>query len=81
MLSIAELFADVLLTPLEAVRIRLVSDKAYASGLTTGFARMAKEGGVGEFYAGFLPLACKQVPYAVSCYLPQCIRGSHADDG
>jgi solute carrier family 25 phosphate transporter 3 len=55
-------FADILLTPLEATRIRLVSQRGYASGLTTGFARMAREGGVRELYAGFLPILCKYVP-------------------
>jgi len=46
--SIAEFFADVLLTPCEAVRIRLVSDSKYASGFLPAFARMAKEGGARE---------------------------------
>lgn len=54
-------FADILLTPLEATRIRLVSDRTYASGLTTGFARLAREGGLREMYAGFLPIICKYV--------------------
>ncbi|KAF8578061.1 mitochondrial carrier [Ramaria rubella] len=63
--SVAELFADVLLTPLEATRIRLVSDRTYASGFTTGFARLAREGGLREMYAGFLPIICKQIPYAI----------------
>ncbi|KAG8698901.1 hypothetical protein FRC09_006946, partial [Ceratobasidium sp. 395] len=63
--SVAEFFADILLTPLEATRIRLVSDRTYASGLVSGFARMAREGGVQELYAGFLPILCKQIPYAI----------------
>jgi len=63
--SVAEFFADILLTPLEATRIRLVSDRTYATGLTTGFARLAKEGGLRDMYAGFLPILCKQVPYAI----------------
>ncbi|KAB5593106.1 hypothetical protein CTheo_3488 [Ceratobasidium theobromae] len=63
--SVAEFFADILLTPLEATRIRLVSDRTYASGLVTGFARMAREGGIPELYAGFLPILCKQIPYAI----------------
>ncbi|KAF7288537.1 hypothetical protein HMN09_01382700 [Mycena chlorophos] len=62
--GIAEFFADVLLTPLEAVRIRLVSERGYANGLASGFTRMAREGGLRELYAGFLPILCKQVPYA-----------------
>ncbi|KAL8280611.1 hypothetical protein RQP46_006934 [Phenoliferia psychrophenolica] len=58
--AVAEFFADVLLTPLEAVRIRMVSDRTYASGLVPGVVRMAKEGGL---YAGFIPICCKMVPY------------------
>ncbi|GAA5855472.1 hypothetical protein JCM8547_007846 [Rhodosporidiobolus lusitaniae] len=67
--AIAEFFADILLTPLEAVRIRLVSDRTYASNLLTGFRRMAAEGGVKELYAGFVPILAKQIPYAVGQFL------------
>ncbi|EGO23819.1 hypothetical protein SERLADRAFT_470198 [Serpula lacrymans var. lacrymans S7.9] len=63
--SIAEFFADILLTPLEATRIRLVSERNYATGLVTGFTRLAREGGIRELYAGFLPILCKQIPYAI----------------
>jgi len=63
--SVAEFFADILLTPLEATRIRLVSDRKYATGLVTGFTRLAREGGIREMYAGFLPILCKQIPYAI----------------
>ncbi|KAF7977708.1 hypothetical protein HWV62_2976 [Athelia sp. TMB] len=63
--SIAEFFADILLTPLEATRIRLVSERGYATGLVTGFARLTREGGAGALYAGFLPILCKQIPYAI----------------
>jgi len=63
--SVAEFFADILLTPLEATRIRLVSDRKYASGLTTGFMRLAREGGLRDMYAGFIPIICKQIPYAI----------------
>jgi len=63
--SIAEFFADILLAPCEATRIRLVSQKGYASGFLPAFARMAREGGLREFYAGFVPILAKQIPYAV----------------
>ncbi|GAA5851532.1 hypothetical protein JCM5353_005903 [Sporobolomyces roseus] len=63
--AIAEFFADIFLTPLEAVRIRLVSNRTYASNLATGFKRMAAEGGLKELYAGFIPILAKQVPYSV----------------
>ena len=61
----AEFFADILLCPLEATRIRLVSQRGYAKGLTSGFARMAREEGFRGFYSGFVPLLFKQVPFAV----------------
>ncbi|SGY47586.1 BQ5605_C001g00545 [Microbotryum silenes-dioicae] len=75
--AIAEFFADVscdqfrhiLLTPLEAVRIRTVSDRTYASGLATGFLRMAREGGVSEMYAGFVPILFKQIPFALGQFV------------
>ncbi|KAJ3491719.1 hypothetical protein NLI96_g523 [Meripilus lineatus] len=63
--SIAEFFADILLTPLEATRIRLVSQRNYASGLVTGFTRLTREEGIRGLYAGFLPILCKQIPYAI----------------
>ncbi|KAI0842734.1 mitochondrial phosphate carrier protein [Hypoxylon sp. FL0890] len=61
----AEFFADIALCPLEATRIRLVSQRGFASGLTTGFMRLAREEGIRGFYSGFVPLLFKQVPYAV----------------
>lgn len=61
----AEFFADILLCPLEATRIRLVSQRGYATGLASGFARMAREEGLRGFYSGFVPLLFKQVPFAV----------------
>ncbi|KUI69233.1 Mitochondrial phosphate carrier protein [Cytospora mali] len=61
----AEFFADIALSPLEATRIRLVSQRGYASGLVPGFMRMAREEGLRGFYSGFVPLLFKQVPYAV----------------
>ncbi|KND88342.1 Mitochondrial phosphate carrier protein [Tolypocladium ophioglossoides CBS 100239] len=61
----AEFFADILLCPLEATRIRLVSQRGYASGLASGFTRMAREEGLRGFYSGFVPLLFKQVPFAV----------------
>lgn len=63
--SIAEFFADILLTPLEATRIRLVSERHYAKGLVSGFARLAREEGLSGLYAGFIPILLKQIPYAI----------------
>jgi solute carrier family 25 phosphate transporter 3 len=56
----AEFFADIALCPLEATRIRLVSEPTYASGLIGGFGKMLKNEGIGAFYAGFGPILFKQ---------------------
>ena len=56
----AEFFADIALCPLEATRIRLVSEPTYASGLVSGMSKMASQEGLGAFYAGFGPILFKQ---------------------
>jgi solute carrier family 25 (mitochondrial phosphate transporter), member 3 len=60
--AIAEFIADVALCPLEATRIRLVSERGFATGLTSGFLRILREDGVIRgFYSGFIPILFKQV--------------------
>ncbi|RMX94696.1 hypothetical protein D0867_13757, partial [Hortaea werneckii] len=65
----AEFFADIALCPLEATRIRLVSEPTYASGLVSGFSKMAKNEGIGAFYSGFGPICFKQIPYTMSKFV------------
>ncbi|CDK27118.1 unnamed protein product [Kuraishia capsulata CBS 1993] len=67
--AIAEFFADIALCPLEATRIRLVSQPSFANGLVGGFSRIAKEEGVGSFYNGFTPILFKQIPYNIAKFL------------
>jgi solute carrier family 25 phosphate transporter 3 len=64
--AIAEFFADIALCPLEATRIRLVSQPSFANGLAGGFARIAREEGITGFYSGFGPILFKQVPYTMA---------------
>lgn len=56
----AEFFADIALCPLEATRIRLVSEPTFANGLVGGFSKILKNEGVGAFYSGFGPILFKQ---------------------
>ncbi|KAK0705155.1 mitochondrial phosphate carrier protein [Lasiosphaeris hirsuta] len=65
----AEFFADIALCPLEATRIRLVSEPTYANGLIGGFGKMFKTEGIGAFYAGFGPILFKQIPYTMSKFV------------
>jgi solute carrier family 25 phosphate transporter 3 len=67
--AIAEFFADVALCPLEATRIRLVSEPTYANGLIGGFSKILKNEGIGAFYAGFGPILFKQVPYTMAKFV------------
>eukprot|EP00559_Dactyliosolen_fragilissimus_P001052 CAMPEP_0184859906 /NCGR_PEP_ID=MMETSP0580-20130426/4863_1 /TAXON_ID=1118495 /ORGANISM="Dactyliosolen fragilissimus" /LENGTH=320 /DNA_ID=CAMNT_0027356779 /DNA_START=68 /DNA_END=1030 /DNA_ORIENTATION=+ len=72
----AETIADVFLCPLEAVRIRSVSDPEFCDGLADGFSKMFKAEGVGGFYAGLAPILAKQVPYTMAKF---AVQGEAAD--
>lgn len=63
--SAAEVIATTLLTPLEAARIRLVSERGYARGLIGAITRMWSEEGLRGFYAGYVPILFKQVPFSI----------------
>lgn len=68
----AEFIADIFLCPLEACRIRSVSDPTYASSLPGVAARLVKENGVIRgFYSGFGPILFKQVPYTMAKFAVQ----------
>jgi solute carrier family 25 phosphate transporter 3 len=56
----AEFFASIALCPLEATRIRLVSEPGFANGLIGGFGKILKNEGIGAFYRGFGPILLKQ---------------------
>jgi solute carrier family 25 phosphate transporter 3 len=75
--AMAETIADVFLCPLEATRIRLVSNPQFASGLVSGAARLIKEEGVLKgFYSGFGPILMKQVPYTMAKF---AVQGASAE--
>ncbi|EMC92245.1 hypothetical protein BAUCODRAFT_78159 [Baudoinia panamericana UAMH 10762] len=65
----AEFFADIALCPLEATRIRLVSDPGFANGLIGGFSKILRTEGVGAFYSGFGPILFKQIPYTMAKFV------------
>jgi solute carrier family 25 phosphate transporter 3 len=72
----AEFVADLFLCPLEAVRIRSVSDPTFCNGIIDGFQKMAVTEGIGGFYAGLLPILAKQIPYTCAKFV---VQGSVAD--
>ncbi|OAQ70738.1 mitochondrial phosphate carrier protein [Pochonia chlamydosporia 170] len=65
----AEFFASIALCPLEATRIRLVSQPGFANGLIGGFSKILRTEGIGAFYSGFGPILLKQVPYTVTKFV------------
>ncbi|KAJ6782822.1 hypothetical protein PWT90_07008 [Aphanocladium album] len=65
----AEFFADIALCPLEATRIRLVSEPTFAKGLVDGMGKMLKNEGIGAMYAGFGPILFKQIPYTMAKFV------------
>ncbi|OLL21983.1 Mitochondrial phosphate carrier protein [Neolecta irregularis DAH-3] len=67
--AMAEFFADIALCPLEATRIRLVSQPTFASGLISGFGKIYSQEGIGAFYSGFGPILFKQVPYTMAKFV------------
>ncbi|KAI7829859.1 mitochondrial carrier domain-containing protein [Gamsiella multidivaricata] len=68
--GVAEFIADIALCPLEATRIRLVSQPTFASGLVSGFRRIRTEEGIYRgFYSGFVPIVFKQVPYTMAKFV------------
>lgn len=70
--AFAEFIADIFLCPLEATRIRLVSNPSYATGLITAFPKIIKQDGVMKgFYSGFGPILFKQIPYTMAKFSVQ----------
>ena len=57
--AMAEFIADLFLCPLEAIRIRSVSDSTFPKGLGAGGARILSTDGPLGFYAGLGPILFK----------------------
>jgi len=69
--AMAEFIADVFLCPLEAVRIRSVSDTTFPKSLPKGMMRILGTEGFLSFYAGFGPILFKQIPYTMAKFAVQ----------
>jgi len=78
----AEFVADVFLCPLEACRIRSVSDPGFAPSLAGVAGRLVKEEGVLRgFYSGFGPILFKQIPYTMAKFAVQGLAAEKMYDG
>jgi len=69
--AMAELIADFFLCPLEAIRIRSVSDTTFPKGMGPGLKRMLQTDGFLGFYSGIGPILFKQIPYTMAKFAVQ----------
>merc|ERR1712164_75873 len=67
----AEFIADIFLCPLEAARIRQVSDPTFPKGTLTAMKTLVVNEGLGGWYSGFIPILFKQIPYTMAKFAVQ----------
>merc|ERR1711887_448796 len=60
----AEFFADIFLSPFEAMKVRIQTMPGYANNMREAYAKMSKEGG-NPFFKGLKPLWLRQIPYTM----------------
>jgi hypothetical protein len=63
--AMAELIGSTALSPFEAARIRMVSQPAFADGITTALQKLSAEEGIGGLFNGLPAILLKQLPYTV----------------
>ncbi|RCV11951.1 hypothetical protein SEVIR_2G238400v4 [Setaria viridis] len=61
----AEVFADIALCPMEAVKVRVQTQPGYARGLRDGFPKIVRSEGYAGLFRGLVPLWGRQIPYTM----------------
>jgi len=61
----AEFFADILLAPMEAVKVRIQTQPGFANTLREGVPKLMQAEGIAGFYKGLPPLWMRQIPYTM----------------
>ncbi|KAF5284197.1 hypothetical protein FQR65_LT00197 [Abscondita terminalis] len=61
----AEFFADIALSPMETVKVKIQTMPGYANTLGEAYPRIIKEDGVAGFYKSLVPLWFRQIPYTM----------------
>jgi len=61
----AEFFADIALSPMEAIKVRIQTMPGYASTLREGVPKLYAEEGLNGFYKSLVPLWMRQIPYTM----------------
>jgi len=67
----AEFIADIFLCPLEAARIRQVSDPSFPKGTFEAMGKLVQMEGIAGWYSGFVPILFKQIPYTMAKFAVQ----------
>lgn len=65
----AEVFADVALCPMEAVKVRVQTQPGFARGLSDGFPKIVRAEGYAGLFRGLVPLWGRQIPCKQACCL------------
>ena len=61
----AEFFADIMLCPFEAVKVKVQTVPGWARGLSDGLPKFVAEEGYGGLFKGLTPLWGRQIPYTM----------------
>jgi solute carrier family 25 phosphate transporter 3 len=61
----AEFFADIMLCPMESVKVRVQTSENFGSTLREAFPKMRAQEGLNGFYKGIGPLWGRQIPYTM----------------
>lgn len=61
----AEFFADILLCPMEALKVRIQTQPGWANNFRQGLPKLMAEEGLWGFYKGIVPLWGRQIPYTM----------------
>ncbi|XP_045534480.1 phosphate carrier protein, mitochondrial isoform X1 [Papilio machaon] len=61
----AEVFADIALSPFEAVKVRIQTMPGFANTMREAWPKMVQNEGYGTFYKGLVPLWGRQIPYTM----------------
>ncbi|CAM8971186.1 unnamed protein product [Rhodiola kirilowii] len=61
----AEMIADIVLCPMEAVKVRVQTQPGFARGLADGLPKLIQSEGACGLYKGIIPLWGRQIPYTM----------------
>ncbi|XP_064423949.1 solute carrier family 25 member 3-like [Latimeria chalumnae] len=61
----AEFFADIALSPMEAMKVRIQTQEGFANTMREAAPKMYAEEGLQAFYKGVVPLWMRQIPYTM----------------